>query len=71
MSNTLVRRVGALEALTQRYGGDDGEYIADIDVEPGRYWIDGQPVTQHEFMQRAPRGPFVVDIGDEVSNALP
>ncbi len=69
MSSTLVRRLGALEALAQRYGGDDGEYMADIDTEPGRYWINGQPVTQHEWMQWAPR-LFVVDLGEEGSREL-
>jgi hypothetical protein len=65
-STTLERRIGALEALTLRYGGNDGEYIADIGGEDGRYWIDGIEVTQHEFVQRMPPGPFVVSIGDEV-----
>ncbi len=71
MNTTLVRRrrrPGSAGAARRR---PDGEYVADIAVEPGRYWIDGQPVTAHEFMQRAPRGPFVVEIGDEVRNALP
>jgi amidase len=38
--------------------------------EPGSpLQVDGQPVTQQEFMQRAPRGPFVVDIGEEAAHA--
>ena len=32
--------------------------------EPGGYWIDGQPVSQQEFRERLPRGPYVVDIGE-------
>ncbi len=37
----LVKRLGALEALARRYGGDGGEYVADIGSAPPRYWIDG------------------------------
>jgi hypothetical protein len=65
MSTTLVRRIGALEALAQRYGDEGSEFIADIGSDEPRYWIDGRPVTPHEFLLRAPRGPFVVDIGEE------
>jgi hypothetical protein len=64
-TTTLERRIGALETLVQRYGGADGsEYVADIDGAPGGYWIDGQPVSQQEFRERLPRGPYVVDIGE-------
>lgn len=63
MSSTLVRRLGTLEALVQRYGGDDGEYIADIGGDEPHYWIDGEPVTPHEFMRRAPHDTYLVDIG--------
>ena len=65
----LERRIGALETIVQRYGGADGsEYVADIG-EPGGYWIDGQPVSQQEFRERLPRGPFVVDIGEGDNHA--
>jgi len=63
-SSTLVRRIGVLEALTQRYG-DDGEYVADIGGDDACYWIDGQEVSRHEWMQRVPCGPFAVDLGEE------
>jgi hypothetical protein len=66
-TRTLERRLGALEALVERYGGDDDgeDFVADIAGETGRYWIDGQLVSQQEWMQRAPKGGFVVDIGEE------
>ncbi len=65
MSSTLIKRIGTLEALTQRYGGDGDEYIADIATEPPRYWIDGEEVSRHEWMERAPRGAFMIDLGEE------
>ena len=68
-TTTLERRIGVLETIVQRYGGADGsEYVADIGA-PGGYWIDGQPVSQQEFRERLPRGPYVVDIGAEAADA--
>ena len=69
--NTFTQRIAVLEALIERYGGDDGEYVADIGGAEPRYWIDGRAVSRQEWMQRAPRGAYVVDIGDEASDALP
>ncbi len=63
----IVHRLGALEALAQRYGDGGGAYVADISSDPPRYWIDGREVDVQTFRQRAPVGPFVVDIG-EVGN---
>ncbi len=64
---TLERRIGALEALVERYGGDDGEYVIELDdVNGDRCLINGIEVSASEFDRRAPRsGPFVVDIGEE------
>ena len=72
MPTSLERRIGALETLVQRSGGADGsEYVADIAGETGRYWIDGREVDAQAFHQRAPKGPFVVDIGEEAAHAQP
>ena len=67
----IQRRVQDLERNT-RLGDEDGrEYVADIAGETGRYWIDGREVDAQAFHQRAPKGPFVVDIGEEAAHAQP
>ncbi len=67
-SSTLIKRLGTLEALAQRYGGG-GEYVADISSNPPRYLIDGREVDAHTFHQGAPHGPYLVDIGEEAEHA--
>ena len=65
MHNTLSRRLTTLERTTRPSGGDSGAaFVADIGSDDGGYWIDGQPVSQQEFRERLPRGPYVVDIGE-------
>ena len=66
----IQRRVQDLERNT-RPRDEDGEYVVDIAGETGRYWIDGREVDAQTFHQRAPRGPYVVDIGAEAAYAHP
>ncbi len=68
-TTTLERRIGAMEDLIQRYGGDGGDYVADISSDPPRYLIDGREVDAHTFHQGAPHGPYLVDIGEEAEHA--
>ena len=68
---TIHRRVDDLERNTRPSGDAGGEYVADIAGEAGRYWIDGHEVDAQTFHQRAPRGPYVVDIGEEAVDAQP
>ena len=65
MPSAIEQRIGTLEALIERYGRDDSTYSADIGSAEPRYWIDGRKVSGQEWMERAPRGPFVVDIGGD------
>ena len=71
MRTSLERRIGALEARSERYGGDDRAYVADIAGATGRYWIDGREVDAQTFHQRAPKGPYVIDLGEEAAHAQP
>ena len=71
MPTSLERRIGALEARSERCGGDDSEYVADIAGETGHYWIDGREVDAQTFHQRAPKGPYVIDLGEEAAHAQP
>ena len=65
MRNTLSRRLAHLERASQPGHDDAGAaFVADIGSDAGGYWIDGVPVNQQECMQRAPRGPYVVDIDE-------
>ena len=72
MHNTLSRRLATLERTTRPIGDDSGAaFVVDIGGEVGRYWIDGGEVDAQAFHQRAPRGPYVVDIGEEADGAQP
>ena len=66
---TIHRRVDDLERNTRPSGDAGHEYVADIAGETGRYWIDGREVDAQTFHQRAPRGPYVVDIGEGADDA--
>ncbi len=67
----IQRRVQDLERNTRPSGEAGGEYVADIAGETGRYWIDGREVDAQAFHQRAPRGPYVIDLGEEGAHAQP
>ena len=72
MHNTLSRRLATLERSTRPSGDDSGAaFVANIGGERGRYWIDGGEVDAQTFHQSAPRGPYVVDIGEEAVDAQP
>ena len=72
MHNTLSRRLDHLERTTRPSGDDSGAaFVANIGGEVGRYWIDGCEVDAQTFHQRAPGGPYVVDIGEEEDSVQP
>ncbi len=67
IGTSIPKRLGRLEALGHwQPNGDDGHtYSVDIGSDTPLYRIDGQVVTDTEFLRRCPTGGYTVDIGVE------
>ena len=60
---TLNRRLTQLEGRAPD-PDPPGQAVAEIAHDLPRYWIDGVAVDPATFARRAPRGAFVVDVGE-------